>query len=142
MFRFTIRELLLLTVIAAVGIGWWQEHSRLASLANELKSRNEQLAALRGGPNFYFHMETARLEEELKKRGPLVRFLGPLPRRSFFVEPYHDPWQQAMLARQKLEKDADAAGYVITAGKDGRPTLEPKPGYWKERPAVSPPDDI
>src|SRR6266850_902115 len=129
MFRFTIRELLLLTVIAALGIGWRLEHSTLASLSNELKSRNEQLAALRGGPNFYFHMETARLEEELKKRGPLVRFLGPLPRRSFFVEPYHDPWQQAMLARQKLEKDADAAGYVITAGKDGRPTLEPKPGY-------------
>jgi hypothetical protein len=30
MSRFTIRELLLVTVIAALGIGWWLDHSRLS----------------------------------------------------------------------------------------------------------------
>jgi len=39
-----------------------------------------------------------------------------------------------MFARQKVEREADAAGYVVTTGKDGRPTLKPKPGYWKEHP--------
>jgi hypothetical protein len=29
MFRFTIRELLLFTVIAALGVGWWMDHRRL-----------------------------------------------------------------------------------------------------------------
>jgi hypothetical protein len=141
MFRFTIRDVLWLTVIAALSVAWWLEHSTRSRLSDELKSRNEELAVLRSGPDFFFHEETARLENELKKREPLFRFPEPLPpKRPFSVQPYHDPWQQAMLARQKLEKDADAAGYLITAGKDGRPTLEPKPGYWKERP--SPPGEL
>src|SRR5262245_20175233 len=108
--RFTIRDMLWLTVIAALIVVWWLDRTMLASLSDELKSRNEELAVLRSGPDFVFHEETARLENELKKREPLVRFPEPLPpRRPFSVQPYHDPWQQAMLARQKLEKDADAA---------------------------------
>jgi hypothetical protein len=30
MFKFTIRELLLLTVIVAMGVGWWVDRGRLA----------------------------------------------------------------------------------------------------------------
>lgn len=30
MFRFTIRELLLVTVIVALGVGWWIDRARLA----------------------------------------------------------------------------------------------------------------
>jgi hypothetical protein len=30
MFRFTIRELLLVTVIAALAVGWWSDHRSLA----------------------------------------------------------------------------------------------------------------
>ena len=29
MFRFTIRELVLLTIIVAMGVGWWLDSSRL-----------------------------------------------------------------------------------------------------------------
>jgi len=35
MFRFTIRELLLVTVIAAVAAAWWLDRNRLADLAEE-----------------------------------------------------------------------------------------------------------
>lgn len=33
--RFTIRDLLLLTAIAAIGIAWWMDHGRLAPQARE-----------------------------------------------------------------------------------------------------------
>ena len=36
-FRFTIRELLLLTVIVAVCAAWWADRSRLAAAFGELK---------------------------------------------------------------------------------------------------------
>ena len=32
MFKFTIRELLLLTVIATLALGWWMDHRRLKRL--------------------------------------------------------------------------------------------------------------
>ena len=32
MFRFTIRELVLLTVIVAMGVGWWLDHRRLLAI--------------------------------------------------------------------------------------------------------------
>ena len=141
MFRFTIRDVLWLTVVVAISVMLWREHNTLSRLSSELKSRNDELALLRSGPDFYFHEETARLEKELKKRGPLVRFLGPPPQERPILQPsYRNSWQQAMLARQKVESDADAAGYAITTGDDGRPTLEPKPGYWKERPG--PPGEL
>ena len=30
MFRFTIREWILLTIIVAMGVAWWLDHSRLS----------------------------------------------------------------------------------------------------------------
>jgi hypothetical protein len=33
MFRFTIRDLVLLTLVVALGVGWWMDRSRLASRA-------------------------------------------------------------------------------------------------------------
>jgi hypothetical protein len=30
MFRFTIRELVLLTLVVAMGVGWWLDRSRMA----------------------------------------------------------------------------------------------------------------
>jgi hypothetical protein len=38
MFRFTLRELLLLTVIAAVALGWWVHVRRLQGEARQLQS--------------------------------------------------------------------------------------------------------
>jgi hypothetical protein len=34
MFRFTIRDLLWLTVVVALALGWWVDRSRLAEVAN------------------------------------------------------------------------------------------------------------
>jgi hypothetical protein len=43
MFRFTIRELVLLTLVVAMGVGWWIEHramqSRHAANPDELENR-------------------------------------------------------------------------------------------------------
>lgn len=38
MFRFSIRELILLTVIVAISLGWWLDRSRLA-LENKVYAR-------------------------------------------------------------------------------------------------------
>jgi hypothetical protein len=38
MFRFTIRELVLLTLVVAMGIGWWLERQRLVSSAVRVKA--------------------------------------------------------------------------------------------------------
>ena len=50
MFRFTIRELVLLTIIVAIGVAWWVDRSQLAAsnaaslrmLAETLKSAYEE----------------------------------------------------------------------------------------------------
>ena len=34
MFRFTIRELVLLTLVVAMGVGWWLDHSALSRRAD------------------------------------------------------------------------------------------------------------
>ena len=36
MFRFTIRELVLLTLVVAVGVGWWVEHGQLTAVRRQL----------------------------------------------------------------------------------------------------------
>jgi hypothetical protein len=106
MFRFTIRELLLLTVIAALSVVWWLEHSTLSRLSDELKSRNDQLAVLRAGldkgPVNFFNMETERLREQLTKRKPLVSYLWPGSQKT--VSPQQDPVLEAMWARRELEE--------------------------------------
>jgi len=35
MFRFTIRDMLWLTVVVALGVGWWVDHRRIRSLEFE-----------------------------------------------------------------------------------------------------------
>lgn len=41
MFRFTIRELFLLTLVAALSTGWWIDHSRLSQLWLNAKRMGE-----------------------------------------------------------------------------------------------------
>lgn len=43
MFRFTIRELILLTLVAAIGVGWWVDRSRVAAWGTRWKSSNDAL---------------------------------------------------------------------------------------------------
>jgi hypothetical protein len=38
MFRFTIRDVLWLTVVVALGAGWWTDHSSLAEPAAKYRS--------------------------------------------------------------------------------------------------------
>jgi hypothetical protein len=49
MFHFTIRELLLVTVIVAMGVGWWLEHRRSAGLKRlldvvEIEAKQSRMA--------------------------------------------------------------------------------------------------
>jgi hypothetical protein len=43
MFRFTIRELVLLTLVVAMGVGWWVDRSRLATANASLVAECERL---------------------------------------------------------------------------------------------------
>lgn len=45
MFRFTIRELVLPTLMVAMGVGWWMDHARLAPAAAD-SERNVHLKNL------------------------------------------------------------------------------------------------
>lgn len=45
MVRFTIRELVLLTLVVAMSVGWWLDHAHLAPLAAE-SERNADSAQL------------------------------------------------------------------------------------------------
>jgi hypothetical protein len=38
MFRFTIREMVLLTIIVAIGVGWWLDRRALTAQMARLKS--------------------------------------------------------------------------------------------------------
>ena len=44
MFRFTIRELVLLTLVVAMGVGWWADRSTATAEARLWKARAEYVA--------------------------------------------------------------------------------------------------
>jgi hypothetical protein len=46
MFKFTIRELLLLTLVVAMGVGWWLDHRFLSEEAQSQKQLRSQFFAL------------------------------------------------------------------------------------------------
>ena len=46
MLRFTIRELVLLTLVVAMGVGWWLEHKSHALLAEKARSLEDVNAEL------------------------------------------------------------------------------------------------
>jgi hypothetical protein len=47
MFRFTIRELLLFTLVVALAVGWWIDRSRLRSMQQERDSWRRRAEAVR-----------------------------------------------------------------------------------------------
>ena len=58
MFRFTIRDVLLVTVIVALGVGWWVDRSRVhARLTNELEWRETLEPVDVFSPGNYFWLE-------------------------------------------------------------------------------------
>lgn len=74
--RFSIRDLLWLTVVVALVLGWWLEHLRSASLereCNEARGAKEDAIWLAGlsQANFIDYEIAQRTEEILKKYGTL-----------------------------------------------------------------------
>lgn len=65
MFRFSIRDLMLITVIVAVSVGWWLDRGRLFASWETAESQSQKAAAA--------HKEAAaivvEIVEELEKRG-------------------------------------------------------------------------
>jgi hypothetical protein len=54
MFRFTIRELVLLTLVVAMGVGWWIDRSRLAiPFADYRRLKAEEGEQLKRRAEFY-----------------------------------------------------------------------------------------
>jgi hypothetical protein len=49
MFRFTIRDVLWLTVVVAMGVGWWMEHRTTAATVTRLRYIATHLAGLLNG---------------------------------------------------------------------------------------------
>jgi hypothetical protein len=48
MFRFTIRELLILTLTAGLAVGWWEDHRVERERYRELKAKHDPLAQFVG----------------------------------------------------------------------------------------------
>ncbi|HEY2413887.1 MAG TPA: hypothetical protein VGI40_16670 [Pirellulaceae bacterium] len=48
MFRFSIRDVLWLTALAAMAVAWWVDHCRLESLAHRLKTDSQMSLAVDG----------------------------------------------------------------------------------------------
>src|SRR5437764_1455500 len=46
MFRFTIRDVLWLTVVVALAVGWWVEHQQTSALTRSLSEVDEQRKVL------------------------------------------------------------------------------------------------
>jgi hypothetical protein len=64
MFRFTIRDVLWLTVVVAMGAGWWFEHARVR---NALLEWHVSYAANGWREAEKLEAEVARLRSELEK---------------------------------------------------------------------------
>ncbi|MCI0358690.1 MAG: hypothetical protein L0211_09425 [Planctomycetaceae bacterium] len=68
MFRFTIRELVLLTLVAAMGVGWWMERGR--SQRNDQAMRKlEAEVQLSRSVIKSLSEDISRIDQDLSKRG-------------------------------------------------------------------------
>jgi hypothetical protein len=71
MFRFTIRELLLLTIVTALGIGWWLERRALTGSRDQWRLKAEELQ--RGTVPYTYSAGTTRSGfQEYTLRLPIV----------------------------------------------------------------------
>jgi hypothetical protein len=48
MFRFSIRELALLTLVVAMGVGWWLTYKRARSLDDQCRTLRQEYALIEG----------------------------------------------------------------------------------------------
>ena len=67
MFRFTIRELVVLTVIVALALGWWIDRSRLAKQSVQPVPREERYELVETGKDgeklYLFNARTGEMWE-------------------------------------------------------------------------------
>ena len=63
MFRFTIRELVLLTLVMAMGVGWWLDRSRLAiPAADYQRLKADEAVQLNQRMQFFEALRSRRLD--------------------------------------------------------------------------------
>jgi hypothetical protein len=72
MFRFTIRELVLLTLVVAIGVGWWLDRHSSRQAQAKLQ---EQVDSLTGKSSWWTSREAANLftKQEIKRRLDIER---------------------------------------------------------------------
>jgi hypothetical protein len=70
MFRFTIRELALLTLVVGLGVGWWIDRSRLAKTAAKWEAKAVFVANAMLGTEYEVG-KPWELEPRLKFRGSI-----------------------------------------------------------------------
>jgi hypothetical protein len=66
MFRFTIRELVLVTVIVALGVGWWLDHRAVTS--ENLGLSRTKAHAVQAAEKFYGHLQVLSAEQRTLKQ--------------------------------------------------------------------------
>ena len=81
MFRFTIRELVLVTLVVAMGVGWWLDHRSSRQAQAKLQ---EQIDSLNGKSSWLTTREAANIftKQELKRRLEIQRRQELLSKRS------------------------------------------------------------
>ena len=96
MFRFTIRELVLLTVMVALGAAWWMDHSQLSTF-------NARLT---------IQVQTLETQNRFKGALPLVAALE----RLLEAEGYCVEWKGAAGCHISKRDDPDNWTQVISIG--------------------------
>ncbi len=77
--KFSIRDLLLVTVIVALAVGWWLDRSHLAADKKDSESDARYLSKLASNPEDPFI--DVKSKELSRKYGPVIDPLTPIPNR-------------------------------------------------------------
>ena len=75
MFRFTIRDVLWLTVVVAVGVGWWIDHSRHQGMTWQWQEMHEAGLFAKGVENVHISYMDGSEAVYDENRG--VRYINP-----------------------------------------------------------------
>ena len=68
MFRFTIRELLILTVTAGLAVGWWLDRTRLAERVSFLEWKKAEIITLEGAISYDTLTRVMQEDERQRQR--------------------------------------------------------------------------
>src|SRR5687768_9785076 len=116
MFRFTIRDVLWLTALVAMGVGWWMEHLKSGPEIASLRKENERL--FRESSDEY-----ARLLKAIKEAGP-----GDYETVSRLVK-FHEVQIKAMRALIDVNRRERSLDPVSTSYE----YMPAEPGEWQAK---------